>query len=157
MKTFKEFRATKKYVAVIYDEKTQKKLKEWAEDNGFDLSLNYSQEEQKPEDFDFHTTIFFTSNEVDLKNNEIPTSGTARVKSMDLFGENNDIPVLLVDSPDIMFIRQEYEKQGLEDEWPDYKPHISVSYAKEKKSVNGIKVPDFILEFDKIVIKDGED
>lgn len=159
MKTLREFLSKRKYVAVQYDDESQKKLRDWAEENGFDLSINYNGEEQGPEDFDFHTTIFFSTNEVELRNREIKQTPTeVIITGMKFLGENEDIPVLTISvSGGIKYLRQHYEDLGLEDQWPTYQPHISVSYAKQQIDVKKIKLPDFRPKYDKIVIKDIEE
>jgi len=50
--------ATTKYVSVIYNQDTQTKLRNWAKENGFDLNVDFDGKPQKPENFEFHTTIF---------------------------------------------------------------------------------------------------
>lgn len=159
MKTLKEFMAKRKYVAVQYDEESQKKLRDWAESNGFDLSVKYNGEDQDPQDFDFHTTIFFTTNEVNLRNAEIKQSPTeVLITGIKFLGENEDIPVLTVSvSGGIKYLRKYYEDLGLEDQWPSYQPHISLSYAKQKVDVENIKLPIFRPKYDRLVIKDIEE
>jgi len=156
MKGFKDFMETKKYVAVIYDDKTQKLLRKWCKENGFDLTKKYSGEDQKEEDFDFHTTIFFTSNELHLKNEEKNVSPSkVTITGMEMLGLEKDIPVFKVESEAIMDIRKKYEDMGLEDVWDEYIPHISVSYDKKQRDLEALKLPVFDLYFDKIVIDDG--
>jgi len=159
MKTLKEFMSKRKYVAVQYDDESQKKLREWAINNGFDLGIKYNGEEQDPEDFDFHTTIFFTTNEVLLRNQEIEQTPTeVIVTGIKFLGENEDIPVLSVSmSGGIEQLRKYYEDLGLKDQWPSYQPHISLSYAKKQVDTTDMKLPDFRPKFDRIVIKDIED
>lgn len=159
MKTLKEFLTRRKYVAVQYDDESQKKLRNWAQENGFDLSVKYNGDEQDPNDFDFHTTIFYSTNEVDLRNRSIKTPPTGVIiTGMKFLGENEDIPVLTVSvSGGIKDLRQQYEDLGLEDEWPTYQPHISVSYAKKPMDTNKIKLPTFRPKYDRVVIKDIED
>jgi len=156
MKTLKEFMSKRKYVAVMYDDESQEKLREWAEENGFDLSVNYDGSEQEPEDFDFHTTIFFTTNEVNLQNKEVNETPTEVIISgIKFLGENEDIPVLSLSlSGGLKDIREHFERLGLEDQWPSYQPHISLSYAKNKMDTSKIKLPEFRPKFNKIVIRD---
>lgn len=151
--------AKRKYVAIIYDNETQKNLRAWAIKNGFNLTSNYNGDEQKPEDFEFHTTIFFTTNEVNLRNKELKLDpNNANIEGIKFLGDNEDIPVLKLSyAGEIKNIRKQYEDLGLEDQWPSYQPHISLSYAKEKRDVNDIKLPDFKPTFNKMVIKDIED
>ena len=159
MKTLKEFMARRKYIAVKYDDESQKKLRDWATSNGFDLSVKYNGEEQSPEDFDFHTTIFYTTNEVNLRNQVTPKKPTeVTITGIKFLGENKDIPVLTVSaSGGINELRQYYEDLGLEDQWPSYQPHISLSYAKKQVDVSGVKLPDFKPTYDRVEIKDIED
>lgn len=159
MKTLKEFMAKRKYVAVVYDDISQKKLRKWATDNGFDLTTKFDGEKQEPEDFDFHTTIFYSTNEANLRHGilkETPTE--VIITGIKFLGENKDIPVLSLSlSGGLKDIREHFEGLGLEDEWPTYKPHISLSYAKKQIDVSNIKIPDFRPKFDKIKIRDIEE
>ena len=159
MKTLKEFMSKRKYVAVIYDDESQKKLREWAETNGFDLSINYNDEKQDPKDFDFHTTIFYTTNEVRLRNESARLDPIeVDITGIKFLGENEDIPVLtILPAGDIINLRNYYASLGLEDQWPNYQPHISVSYAKNQIDADKIKLPDFKPKFNKIVIRDIEE
>lgn len=152
-----ESRKVRKYVAVQYDEETQKKLRAWAKENGFDLTKSFSGSDQKEEDFDFHTTIFFTTSVHDMKNETLdqPTK-TSRAVGMKYLGPDKDVPVISVDGDDIRGLRKHYESMGMEDEWPSYQPHISVSYARDNlPDIDKVKLPDFDLKYDKIEIKDA--
>ena len=159
MKTLKEFIANRKYISVTYDDVSQKMLRDWAIDNGFNLSVKYSGVEQNPEDFKFHTTIFHSINEVNIRNQTIKQPPTeVIITGIKMLGEDKNIPVLTVSvSGGIKYIRKHYEDLGLEDEWPNYLPHISLSYAKEQKDISKIKVPSFRPKFDKLVIENIED
>jgi 2'-5' RNA ligase len=159
MKTLKEFTAKRKYVAVQYDKESQEKLRDWATKNGFDLSVKYNGEAQDPKEFDFHTTIFYSINEVNLRNKEQKLKPTeVFITGIKFLGENKDIPVLGVDvSGGIKYLRQHFEDLGLKDQWPSYQPHISLSYAKEAKDITNIKLPDFRPKYDKLVIEDIEE
>lgn len=159
MKTLKEFIAGRKYVQVIYDDASQKKLRDWAVLNGFNLSVNYSGEKQSSENFVFHTTVFYTENEVNLRNKEIKETPTEVIISgIKLLGENKNVPVLTLEySGGLKDIREHFERLGLKDEWPSYLPHISLSYAKENVDIKKITLPNFRPMFDKIVIEDIKD
>ena len=159
MKTLKEFIAKRKYVSVQYDKESQVKLRDWATKNGFDLSVNYSGEEQDPKAFDFHTTVFYSTNEINLRNKTVklpPTEVT--ISKIKFLGDDKDIPVLAIEVTDgIKELRQQYKELGLEDKWPDYQPHISLSYAKEQRDVSDMKLPDFKPKYDTLIIEDIED
>lgn len=156
MKSFKEYTGKEKYIAVEYDEKSQKKLREWALKNGFNLSVDYDDKPQDPKDFDFHTTVFYTVNKVLLRNSKRKIEPQeVTITGIDFLGVDKNIPVLKVEySGAIKELRQKYEKMGLKDAWDTYKPHISLSYAKEKIDTKNIKLPDFKPTFDHIIVKD---
>lgn len=156
MKTLKEFMAKRKYVAVQYDKESQDKLRDWATKNGFNLSVNYSGEEQDPKKFDFHTTVFYSTNEVNLKNKitKLPPTEVT-ISKIKFLGEDKDVPVLAIEVTDgIKELRKQFENLGLEDKWPSYQPHISLSYAKEKIDTSKLKLPDFKPKYDKLIIED---
>jgi 2'-5' RNA ligase len=156
MKTLKEFMAKRKYVSVQYDKESQNKLREWATKNGFNLSVNYDGVEQDPKEFDFHTTVFYSTNEVNLRNKSMRIPATeVTITKIKFLGENEDIPVLAIEpTKGIRELREHFESLGLEDKWPEYQPHISLSYAKEQKDTSGIKLPDFKPKYDTLIIED---
>lgn len=159
MKTFMEYiteEAKTKYVAVQYDEPTQRKLRDWAKKHGFELTTKYDGSHQKEEDFDFHTTIFFTTSTHDLKNRMITLApgGEARVVGMTMLGDK--IPVLKVESPMIMRLRKHFEEEHeMKDQYPEYIAHVSVSYSKNLPDMSNIKLPDFPLTFNQVKIDDA--
>ena len=159
MKTLKEFMAKRKYVAIQYDKESQDKLRDWATKNGFDLSVKYNGDKQDPKEFDFHTTIFYSTNEVNLKNKEQKVKPTeVTITGIKFLGEDKDVPVLSVAVSDgIKDLRQQFEDLGLEDQWPSYQPHISLSYAKKQIDTSKMKLPDFKSKYDKLTIEDIED
>lgn len=146
MKTFQQFsNRNKKYVGVIFSEQTQKDLYKWATSNGFDLSIKYNGLPQKPTDFDFHTTVFFTTSEHDTKNGVFKVDEfTIQLVRFELLGKEKNIPVIVVDSDNLRNIRNVFEALGYQDEWPSYKPHISLSYNyKGTPDLSKLKLPDF--------------
>lgn len=167
MKTLKDYLRedkslpeTKKYISIIYDDETQQKLRNYCIKNGFDLTTKYNGEKQNPEDFKFHTTIFYSTTNHQIKN-EISKHKPSEVyaKSFDLFGENKDVPVLKVESDALSELRSHFENEyNMEDEWPDFNPHVSLSYNRDNlPNMNGISLPDFTLVFDKLKIEDLDD
>lgn len=151
--------AKRKYVAVQYDKESQDKLRDWATKNGFDLSVKYNGDKQDPKEFDFHTTIFYSTNEVNLKNKEQKVKPTeVTITGIKFLGEDKNIPVLSVAVSDgIKDLRQQFDDLGLEDQWPSYQPHISLSYAKTQIDTSKMKLPDFKPKYDKLTIEDIED
>ena len=145
----------RKYVCIVYDDESQKNLRRWCQENGFDLTKTYSGKDQSPDDFIFHTTVFYSINEAAIENEVLPlTQGEALPSKFKLLGDNNDIPVLVISSPDINDIREEFVRRGLMDKWPDYIPHISLSYVRKDYDTRGIKLPDFRMNFGYLKIED---
>ena len=159
MKTFKEYTSKRKYVAVQYDEESQKKLREWAKENGFDLTAKYDGEKQNEKDFDFHTTIFYTSNEMEDLPEEpeykLIESYSVTPMGFDLLGEEKNIPVIkLAPEGMIVDLRKTYEKIGMKDQWPEYLPHISLSYVRKSYDLSGLTLPTFPITFNRVKVED---
>lgn len=167
MKTLKDYLRedkslpfTKKYISVIYNDETQENLRNYCKKYGFDLSKNYHGEDQAVRSFKFHTTIFYSTTSHKLKNKKsYYTPSEVYPESFDLFGDDKDVPVLLLKSEALDNIRMYYkETHQMNDEWPDYKPHISLSYSRFNiPDIHSIPLPDFDLIFDKIKIEDLEE
>lgn len=151
--------AKRKYISVQYDKESQNKLRDWAIKNGFNLSVKFNGTEQDPKEFDFHTTVFYSINESNLQNKKVKVAPTeVTITKIKFLGENQDIPVLAIEPNNgIKELREYFESLGLEDQWPSYQPHISLSYAKEQKDVSDIILPDFKPKFDRLTIEDIED
>jgi hypothetical protein len=165
MRTLKEeIELEKKYVAVQYDTATQVKLRQWCIENGYDLTVDIDGSEQRMEDFDFHTTVFFTTNRFraswrgEFKMLHAPYE--AFVVGFEYLGEEENVPVLKVESPNLWAIRDYFEDYGLEDAWDEWKPHISISYAGKHGGVlppEPMTLPIFPLLFDTYHIKKAEE
>jgi hypothetical protein len=145
---------TKKYVALNFTEQSSLLLRAWCEYNKFDLSKSYSGENIHPEDFGFHITVFYTNNEIRFKdiNSEFePVSISC--SGMDLFGLEKNVPVLKIAmNEQLLVCRKFFEAAGFRDNWNEWKPHVSVSYASA--SIDGVEVPKFPLYVNKIIIED---
>jgi hypothetical protein len=155
---FMEKAPVEKYVAVQYDAATQRKLRAWAKENGFDLTKKYDGSDQSEEDFDFHTTIFFTTSKHDIPNHKkvIAPAGTAKVVDIIMLGANNDIPVLKIESSMVTRLRNHYaDTYDMKDAWPEYKPHVSISYSKDLPDMKKVKLPTFELTFNEIKVDDA--
>ncbi len=156
MKTLKEFISKRKYVSVRYDNESQEKLREWAIQNNFDLTLTYGGEKQDPGDFDFHTTVFYSTNESILKNKITKLQPTeVTISKIKFLGDDEDIPVFVIElTGEIKELRKRFEEMGLEDKWPYYQPHISISYARKKINTDNIQLPNFKPKYDTLIIED---
>lgn len=153
----------RKYIKLIYDDVTQKKLRQWCYEKGFDITQSYSGRNLSPEEFEFHTTIFYSSNESSLSNKTVyldknQTVYRSEIDSFALLGDDFDIPVIkLKNSGVISVLRELYESIGLEDEYDEYIPHISISYVRSQYYSKDIELPKFPLVFDKLRIEDIEE
>ena len=121
----------KKYVEIQYDALSQRYLREFCKDNGFDLSIKFNGEYQDPVEFDFHSTVWFTTSEHTGRNASFDIAmQDFEAVQFSLFGEEENILVLEISSDDLVATREMFgEKLGMQDEWPDYKPHITLSYS----------------------------
>lgn len=150
---------TKKYVAIIYDDATQDNLRKWATENGFDLGYGYSGEPKDPDDFEFHTTVFYTSNDVQHREQEpgynlIETHDVTPI-GFDLLGVEKDIPVMKIEPTGALgMLRKKYEDLGYEDQWETYIPHVSLSYARKPVDMSQLKLPSFPLTFKYVKVED---
>lgn len=126
-----DLKATKKYIEVQYTPVTQGYLREYCHTNGFDLTTKFNGTTQEPDDFDFHSTVWFTSNAVVMQNEsrEILIDDVIP-KNFAMFGPDKDILVLEIDSEKLTAIRETFgDEYALEDEWPDFAAHITLSYS----------------------------
>jgi hypothetical protein len=159
MITFREFlESRRKYIAAIYSQETQDNLRTWAQENGFNLNVSYSGKEQSPEDFKFHTTIFYSEGIHNIPNGIATLDKPFKVKPYEfaLLGENLDVPVLKVNGHGLFKHREYYEEEfGMRDRWKSYLPHVSLSYDRTADYSNiKLKMPKFDLIVSSITIED---
>lgn len=145
----------KKYIEVQYSDESQNFLRNFCQENDFDLTTKFNGGTQAPEDFDFHSTVWFTTSEHDLHN----TAHNISIEDFEavqysLFGPDENILVLEVTSDHLSGVRNMFgEKYDMTDEWPDYKPHITLSYSFNG-DIPDIPLPDLSsLVADKLSIK----
>lgn len=148
MKTF--------YAAAIYDQKTQARLLDHAQMHGFDCSVDYDGNKILPSNFSFHTTLIYTTelpnNWKNFKLNE-QHSGQVFPLFYEHLGENYDVPVLRVHGPTLQNKRNQLENFGFVDKWPIFKPHISLSYARQRAKTLALPLPNFPLVYNKVTIE----
>lgn len=160
MRTFAQYLNdlnNKKFVGLFLTAESQAAMQAWCHTQGFDLTKSYSKQDQKPEDFDFHLTVYFTTNEHDTK------PGTTQCEPIkldldhfELLGVDKNIPVIKIKpGKQLLSIRNTFTKMGYQDAWPEYRPHISLSYEYNgSPDIAKLSLPDFDVYADKIVIKD---
>ena len=158
MLSFYEYLETlkKKYVALQVSQESTAKLREYAKENGFDLTVSFSDEPQKETDFDFHVTVYFTTNTHRMTNGifDIPEF-EIHPTQLKVLGVNEDIPVIGIEpSGQLMTYRNRYTRLGFRDAWPDYLPHISLSYNRKEYDMSKIPLPNFPITVNKLKVAD---
>lgn len=150
---------TRKYVSVIYDENTQTNLRKWTKSNNLDLTKKYNGEHRSSEEFEFHTTIYYSKNPIYMTNRVSQLfASESFFDSFDLFGDEKDIPVIrLKNVGTISQIREFFSGYDMKEDWPVFAPHISLSYAKQKIDLKSLIKPNFSLIFDRVVVEDIEE
>jgi len=144
----------RKYIEVKYDALTQGYLHEYCDANGFDLSIRFDGSKQDPDCFYFHSTVWFTTTEHQLDNATIDCYVTATATNFALFGTNQDILVLEIQSDELQELRDYYGMEyGMEDEWPDYRPHITLCYGYKGNGLPDVELPEMQLVADQLNIK----
>ena len=148
----------KKFVGLFFTEESEEALRDWALRAGFDLTAKFDGSPQKYSDFDFHTTIFFTSSEHDTKNGMFEIQPfELKLDHFELLGVDKNIPVIKIntDNTPLMKLRQRFEDMGYKDPWPVYKPHISLSYNYTGiPDISILKLPDIKVVANRIRITD---
>jgi hypothetical protein len=155
---------SKKYTCVVYDKKTQELLKNWCIENGFDISVNWKGEPK--ENFEFHTSIIYSKNEVELEDSRFDFSDWhPKHRTVTPIGfkyltntitGKDEIPVMLIKSEAIdSFYLYETGVTGLIHSYDKLIPHITLSYVY--KDIKDLKLPDFDIVFDNYVIESLKD
>ena len=110
--------------------------------------------------FRFFCLIFYTSNDVGDVDAEFPEKMKRKTKAVgfELFGKDKNVPVLIVEkTAGLNLLRTWYEFLGFQDEWPDWKPHISLSYAPMLPNIEHLSLPTFDLVYDVVHVEDIKD
>lgn len=155
----------RKYAAVIYDFNTQTMLREWAQDNGFDLTAKWNGSKQAAKSFRFHTSLMMS-----IGRHRAPAAGVfdihpAVVKpvALDVFDEGNQLWIPVLHVADCYSINVEYDTlcrvYNVIPSFTTFLPHISLSYKRgvqyDRDQLNQIQLPTFPLKYDKIEIEDA--
>lgn len=156
-----------KYIEVVYDDLTQDHLLSYCNQHNFDCSVTHSGRNVSPEDFNFHSTVWFTTTSHVIKNcsKSIEPFRVTPI-GFDLFGPDKNMLVLLIKGGDYVdrpLLDPDYDAllnlrngfgntYGMKDIWPDYKPHITLSYVYTGDIPN-VPLPDFDMVADVMNIK----
>lgn len=163
MITFSQYldKFKKKYVGLDLDKASQDQLRAWAIDAGFDLTKGFSGKEQSADKFGFHITVFYTTSTHDTTTGDFKIAPfPIAFDHFELLGKNKDVPVMKVDmnNADLLSKRALFERMGYQDEWPSYKPHVSLSYNYDgQPDLKTLKLPTFQMMVDTLKIKDQDD
>lgn len=146
----------RKAVLFMLSDQSQEQVYGWASAAGFDLSMSFSGNPKKPEEFDFHVTLICSENEVFILNEvrQIAPITTTFV-GYEVLGQENNVPVILVDkTTKMMETRTNFEKvYGVYDNWPVWKAHMSLSYNWHgTPNLETLPLPNFPITFDKLKI-----
>jgi hypothetical protein len=131
-------------------------MREWCIASGFNITKSFSGEDIDPSDFDFHITVFYSDNKKYVANGTFSIDPIElKFLRFELLGQEKNVPTILIDKThDLVNIRKIYETTGLKDSWPEWKPHLSVSYSyKGKPLISKVGLPDFKVTVDTIVVK----
>lgn len=127
------------YGAVRFSPETNAKLKKFVEDNGI----------PEPND-DLHTTTIYSRKKISfnaLGEFKTPIKVSPKSYSFDLFGEDKDTLVLKFKSDFLKMRWQIAMDLGATYDFPEYKPHVSLSYKVPKDfDLSSLPLPDFALE-----------
>ena len=148
IKSFNQFVDENKTVFVYLrlSDETRNNLKLFCEEHG----ISY-----KDDGTGFHVTIFYAEQcKIDLKDREYDSGEiTFRPLRMNVIGKNNNCLVIEVQpTVETIELRILFEQFGLRDQWPAWKPHITLSYEWYDGSADRPPMPDFPLIADKLIV-----
>jgi len=104
---------------------------------------------------DLHCTLIYSKKEHNEEIKPQEYQCTAIPKTLSLFGENKDTLVLELNS-DCLKQRNKYlmDKYNFISDFKEYKPHITLAYECSNIDVNGIELPNFIIELENETIQE---
>lgn len=155
-RTFRTF-MEKKYIAAYMSAESEKKFEAWLNERGIFRTVDFGGvglADQQP--FEFHCTIAFSTNEVMLTDVNSFMGDGIKVKPIGfkMLGVNQDVPVMELDpSGPLEVIRQSFIAQtGIQEAWPNWLPHISISYDKTPITLP-TDLPDFDIYLDQFIVQ----
>lgn len=136
---------------------TQDKLREWAKAEGFDLAWSHSGWPQSSYDFDFHITIVASEKAVRAEDGaRFIDPVTVTPSGFVIMGDNT--PALAIEPNTTLTAIREFfvATFGMVPTYPDFRPHISLSYRwTGEPAIAGAvppSLPPFPLVFDTLMI-----
>ena len=139
-----ETQPQKKYIEVQYSAVSQGYLREYCLDNGFDITVSFSGKKIDPDNFDFHSTVWYTTSAHVIENySEEVNIDDIRPKGFALFGPDKNVLVLEIESDKLNEIRETIgDEYGMQDEYPEFRPHITLSYLYTDSDLPQIELPN---------------
>ena len=77
---------------------------------------------------DLHCSVIYSKGRGKLPRLDPARSYSGTIAGFKLFGPNSDCLVLDVDSPELQELHEELKDQGLTHTWPEYSPHVTLTY-----------------------------
>jgi hypothetical protein len=139
-------------VMLVADHDTQNALAAWARARGFDLSDDGARE------LAFHVTLLATANDVAIPlTDHLIEPVVAHMTDFAVLGRDNDVPVMLLAPDGLAEMREHFiATYGAEPTWPEFKPHVSLSYnwdGDPETDPRDTDPIDWPLVFDRLVVK----
>ena len=134
---------SRKFACVYFDDLTNQRLLKYCHENGIDMSKN-----DKHGKFFFHVTLMYSENSIEFPEIDFKVKPfTVHIEKFELFGEKQDCLVMkLMRTKELVELRDVIERTGLRDKWPEYKPHMTLSYAcSDPKMLTKLRYPTFPL------------
>ncbi len=102
---------------------------------------------------ELHCTVVYSTTPaplVEVLEPELPIQVTA--KQFSLFGEENDVLVLEIESPELVQLFNQSSDLGATSDWPNYKPHITLASNATGIDLTELPAIEFDLIFDQYFV-----
>lgn len=151
---------------VFADHDTQNALVDWCKKVGFDLTYKYSGRRIEPEDFEFHATLVACKNDVTTPiTDHLFKPFSTKAIGFEVLGKDRRVPTLKLEEVSELTIMRQYfiettvcEAYGMQPTFEVFKPHVSLSYHWDgEPDLSKLKLPDFPLTFNRLVVNEFED
>lgn len=152
-----DWRPSVKFVQAVYDFETQERLRNWVLEEGFTLNLNFGGDEVGFGDF--HTTIMYSTNPSSFPNGLYTAPHfTAEIIELKALGKNEETPTGLIRSDSLENLHEYFKVGfGMTPSFPDYLPHVSLSYDEAYPELGQVNLPNFKLTGFVIEVKNTKD
>lgn len=146
----------RKYVCLNLSKESNDNMIAYCMDNGLDLSVKWGGARQDPRDFKFHITVCHSTSRHDDSLDGVYKITPKEVlpKSFKVLGKDRKVLTLECQKTNIVEIKSHFEAIGFEDEWPDWIPHISLTY--EHNFVIPKRYPTFPIYVDSLKVEDQD-